>query len=78
MVVLWLAGCGADVSGTWSGTEDVADNDGNAASYAIDLDLIDDGDLIAGTGSVAPLADEQWQSDSGQPHFGQTRPVRVE
>jgi hypothetical protein len=54
MVVWWLAGCGAGVSGTWSGTEDVADNDGNAASYALDLELVDDRDGITGTGAIAP------------------------
>ena len=35
--------------------------------------------IFAGTGASAALTfDEQWQSASGQPHFGQTRPVRVE
>jgi hypothetical protein len=35
--------------------------------------------IFAGTGaSAAFICDEQRQSVSGQPHFGQTRPVRVE
>ena len=35
--------------------------------------------IFAGTGvSAAFDPDEQRQSASGQPHFGQTRPVRVE